>query len=105
MYLRYCDNSHWVGQNLPQRPFAFELRRWGHAAQARGFEKHSRTLVSLSSAKPRSTYHALCWILTAISSPYDDLSPHSGPVAECRKQAYISGSPSRARLAYSQEET
>jgi hypothetical protein len=31
--------------------------------------------------------------------------PHSGPVAECRKQAYISGSPSRARLAYSQEET
>jgi hypothetical protein len=53
----------------------------------------------------RSTYHALCWSLTAISSPYDDLSPHSGPVAECRKQAYISGSPSRARLAYSKEET
>jgi len=51
MYLRYCDNSHWLGQNLPQRPFAFELRRWGHAAQARGFEKHSRTLVNLSSAK------------------------------------------------------
>jgi hypothetical protein len=104
MYLRYCDNSHWLGQNLPQRPLAFELRRWGHAAQARGFEKHSRTLASLSSAK-RALPTMPSWILTAISSPYDDLSPHSGPVAECRKQAYISGSPSRARLAYSQEET
>ena len=102
MYLRYCHNSPLAWPNLPQRPLAFELRRWGHAAQARGFEKHSRTLVSLSSAK-----RALPTMpsAAAISSPYDDLSPHSGPVAECRKQAYISGSPSRARLAYSQEET
>ncbi len=46
MYLRY----YLAWPNLPQRPLAFELRRWGHAAQARGFEK-SRTLVSLSSAK------------------------------------------------------
>src|SRR5258708_12415372 len=49
MYLRYCDNSHWLGQNLPQRPFALELRRWGHAAPARGFEKHSRPFVTLTS--------------------------------------------------------
>ena len=69
-------------------------------AGLRGLEIGQREL-----GEARSTYHALCWILTAISSPYDDLSPHSGPVAECRKQAYISGSPSRARLAYSQEET
>src|SRR5437773_225104 len=27
MYLRYRDNSCWLGQNRQQRPFAFELRR------------------------------------------------------------------------------
>src|SRR6266436_2038664 len=104
MYLRYCHNSRWLGQTC--RRDRWRLSCGAGDTQLRPGDLRNITDVGQPElGEARSTYHALCWILTAISSPYDDLSPHSGPVAECRKQAYISGSPSRARLAYSQEET